>query len=231
MPEWAIHYNSDEIYEIPYFKSPEYSRLASKLEAEGLDMQDCVLIDIGHDGFQPFKRSDFRSTWGVWLRVKNVSPRIHYRYMNVKELSLLPRSTRSRSDKLYLQPSFDTVWEGLIKELADLCIPENPMTVYDGHTQTHREVYVVLAGLFADGPARKKTNCAGGATSHFPCQWCVMQSRPVARTLYAGGYLSPAIVDKFQPMRELLRSRGIQRPADVLKAKAGDTRLKLSDQE
>lgn len=159
---------------MPYFQSPEYNRLLEQLSARELDISECLLIDLGHDGFQPFKRTDTRSTWGVWLRVKNVSPTVHYRYMNVKELSLLPRSTRSRQDQLYLQPSFDTVWEDLLNELADLCIPGSPMTVYDSHKQTTRELYVILSGIFADSPARKKTNCAGGANAHFPCPWCIM---------------------------------------------------------
>lgn len=53
----------------------------------------------------------------------------------------------------------------------------------------------------------------------------------MSRTLYAGGYLSAATIDRFEPLQEMLRARGFARPAHTLRAKAGDRRIKLSDKE
>lgn len=95
------------------------------------------------------------------------------------------------------------MWDAILAELADLCVAEEGMELYDQHLGQNREVHVILAGIFADSPARKKTNQAGGANAHFPCSWCLMQAKPNARTLYAGGYLKPATIDRFEPMYEL----------------------------
>ena len=61
-------------------------------------MEECVFIEIGHDGFQPFKNTSHRSTWAVWMRAKNVDVRIMYRYMNVREVGLWPHAKRPRAD-------------------------------------------------------------------------------------------------------------------------------------
>lgn len=62
--------------------------------------QQCIFVEIGHDGFQPWNNTTHRSTWGIWLRVKNVCPSIFFRYMNVKELGLLPQARRPRADNV-----------------------------------------------------------------------------------------------------------------------------------
>ena len=85
----------------PYFDSPEYHRLVRKLKQNvgvTFDMSQCILIEVGHDGFQPFSNTSHRSTWGVWMRVKNVDPRILFRYMNVRELAMWPAAKRKRAD-------------------------------------------------------------------------------------------------------------------------------------
>ena len=72
-----------------YLSLPEHGRIRA---------EECVFIEIGHDGFLPFANTDHRSTWGVWLRVKNVDPTIYFRYMNVRELALWPKAKRPRGD-------------------------------------------------------------------------------------------------------------------------------------
>ncbi len=61
-------------------------------------LDKCVYVEIGHDGFQPFNNTPHRSTWGVWLKVKNVDPCVQFRYMNVRELALWPQAKRKRGD-------------------------------------------------------------------------------------------------------------------------------------
>lgn len=107
------------------------------------------------------------------------------------------------------------------------------MTVYDAHLEKDREVHVILSSLMADAPARKMTNLAGGSNSHFPCQWCLNQSQQAGHCLHPGNYINRGIVDKFEPMYELQRSRGvdINQACDALKAKMGHPELKLDDDE
>lgn len=121
--QWAQHFDTPDKNLMPYFESPEYQRLCRALEERHLDINKCVLIEIGHDGFNPFKGTSWRQTWGFWMKVKNTNPTIAYRYMNVKEVALLPRSTRFRQDGLHLQVCWSTAWEAILDELAGLCIP------------------------------------------------------------------------------------------------------------
>lgn len=83
---------------IPYFNSPEWERVKSKLDKDGISHTSCIVVDIGHDGFSVFKHTPSRSTWGVWLRVKNASPRVSFRHMNVREVALWPQSSKVRYD-------------------------------------------------------------------------------------------------------------------------------------
>lgn len=75
--EWAKYFNAG-LEEQPYFSSPEYDRLqtALRVHAPHVDISRCVFVELGHDGFQPFNNTPHRSTWGVWLKVKNVDPRV-----------------------------------------------------------------------------------------------------------------------------------------------------------
>ena len=83
---------------MPYFQSQEFARLSGILHSKSIDLEKCIFIEIGHDGFNVYKHSPWRSTWGVWMRVKNVSPRVSGRYMNVRELALYPQNSRKRYD-------------------------------------------------------------------------------------------------------------------------------------
>lgn len=83
---------------MPYFRSPEWNRLSKYLHDKGVPTNKCIYIELGHDGFNVFKHSPSRSTWGVWFRVKNISPRLAFRYANVREIALYPQNSKSRYD-------------------------------------------------------------------------------------------------------------------------------------
>ena len=81
---------------MPYFCSVEYQCLCNVLHEQGIHENDCVFVEIGHDGFLPYQTAAHRSTWGVWMRVKNIDPAILFRYMNVRELALWPQPKCAR---------------------------------------------------------------------------------------------------------------------------------------
>ncbi len=88
-PSWAEYFRQD-LDVVPYFSSPEWIRLSDYLKDHDIDATKCIYVEIGHDGFQVYKHSPTRSTWGVWMRVKNASPRVSFRHMNVREIALYP---------------------------------------------------------------------------------------------------------------------------------------------
>jgi hypothetical protein len=87
--KWAKHFNRN-LQDVPYFNSPECNRLRRELHRRGVAWHQCIFLEVGHDGFQPWSNTSHRTTWAVWMRVKNVCPSICFRYMNVKELALWP---------------------------------------------------------------------------------------------------------------------------------------------
>lgn len=141
-----------------------------------MDPAKCVYIDIGHDGFSPFDINHPHSCWAVWFKVKNVHPTVHYRYMNMRELYLLPQTTRRRWDNIIPSVSVEAVLDMLYEELEQLILPESPLPVYNAHTGDTIPMHVVLSSMMGDSPARQKVSSAGNAISIFPCHWCILQS-------------------------------------------------------
>lgn len=161
---------------MPYFSSPEYSRLKSALQEMGLNPAQCVYIDIGHDGFSPYDVNHPHSTWGIWMKVKNVDPTVHFRYMNTRELYLFPQSPRRRWDNEMESVQVEAVLELLYQELEALCLANKPLDIHNAYTNTTTPMHIVLATMMGDSPARSKVSCAGTAISIFPCHWCLLQS-------------------------------------------------------
>ena len=101
----------------------EYKRLVEYLRVQGIDQTDCVFIDIAHDGFMPFKATSSRHSWGVWLRVKNMDPSIHFRYFNIKKLALWPQASKPRVDGVVDRVDVQLGFKQVIQELRQLCVP------------------------------------------------------------------------------------------------------------
>ena len=93
------------------------------LSQRGISQEQCVFIDIAHDGFMPFKATSSRHAWGVWLRVKNVDPSVHFRYFNVRELALWPQASKPRSDGFVDKVNVTLGFRQIIDELVQLSLP------------------------------------------------------------------------------------------------------------
>ncbi len=182
----------------PYFSSQEFDRLQHRLREMGINPDKCIYIDIGHDGLRPFKGTNYRGTWGVWVCMKNVNPTVHYRYMSVQEVALWPTSSRKRADNVNPTINYSTSFRQLLQELHDLSHRDTPLTIYNGFTGSNMSLHVIIASIMCDSPGRAKVSSAGSANAYFPCQWCILQAEcadGTGRTLYPAGYIQPMTTD------------------------------------
>ncbi len=120
----------------------------------------------------------------------------------------------------------------MLRELAGLCIPGQPIQVYNASTGTVQPMYIILASLMADSPGRQKVTVCGTASAYFCCQWCILQSKakPGGMYRYPGGYLQPMTTDKILALPAIMESRGKKRRKH-LTAVSGSKKIKLSDSE
>ncbi len=145
------------------------------------------------------------------MRVKNASPRVSFRHMNVREVSLYPQSSKDRYDGEREHVDVGKALQQVVDDLRFLY--DNPQPYYNGFTGKTEHLRVVCTTVMADSPARSKITRTGATNSHLPCTWCPVQSTAVSnsnnsgRTLYPAGYNSPIVLDRFACLDDVLYGR------------------------
>ena len=122
------------------------------------------MVDVAHDGLQPFEKRDDISSNVIWIRLRSVP----WSWFN-KQANL--RVVLVASKVQQIQP----LYRHILQELNRLR-PGGDKVCFTGRNGSHRCVHIMVAGLFGDMVARQELTAAPGPAAYLGCDYCVFNA-------------------------------------------------------